>query len=174
MIDPDTYDWSTFEIVFYYDRPVGEVFRAWATAEGLESFFIESARFTSTEGTQRAPAEIIGTGDDYAWTWRHGHSITGRVTNVFEDREVSFTFGGMSVSVFFRAVRGRTEVLLRQSEIPETTEGRVLGHLNCRSCWIFFMTNLKSVLAAQRDLRDEDPGAVSSMEVGFTPQSGKR
>ena len=41
MIDPVTYDWSKFEIVFYYDQPKETVFRAWATSSGLESFFIE-------------------------------------------------------------------------------------------------------------------------------------
>jgi uncharacterized protein YndB with AHSA1/START domain len=173
VIDPQTYDWTTFEIVFYYDRPVGEVFRAWASAEGLESFFVEHAHFTSSDGANRGPAEIVRTGDAYEWTWRHGHAITGRVTEVVEDREVSFTFGGMHVSVLFAVVAGRTEVRLRQSEIPATPEGRVLGHLNCRSCWIFFMTNLRSVLGAQHDLRDEDPDTVSSMEVGFSPRSRK-
>jgi uncharacterized protein YndB with AHSA1/START domain len=173
MVDSEHYDWSAFEIVFYYDQPVGDVFRAWATAAGLESFFIERARFTSPEGTERAHEAIVEGGDEYAWTWRHGHAITGRVTDVVEDREVSFTFGGMRVSVLFEAAGGRTEVRLRQAEIPATPEGRVLGHLNCRSCWIFFMTNLKSVLGAQRDLRDEDPETVSSMEVGFSPRSRK-
>ncbi|MHC4505510.1 MAG: hypothetical protein ACYTFI_19570 [Planctomycetota bacterium] len=68
-------------------------------------------------------------------------------------------------------VNEHTELRLIQTGIPNTPEGRVFGHLNCRSCWIFFLTNLKSVLDGGRDLRDPDPDKVSSMEVGFVPIS---
>lgn len=171
MIDPERYDWSTFEIVFYYDASVGDVFRAWSSPEGLESFFVERARFTSPDGSARAPADTAGTGDEYEWAWRQGLELQGRVISVVEDREVSFTFGAMNVSVFFAAAGRQTEVHLVQSGIPGTPEGRVFGHLNCRSCWIFFLTNLTSVLGGGPDLRDADPARVSSMEVGFVPLS---
>jgi uncharacterized protein YndB with AHSA1/START domain len=171
MSDPQSYDWSAFEIAFYYDRGVRDVFRAWTSSEGLEAFFVERARFTSPRGSQRAPTETVKTGDAYEWEWRQPLGIEGRVSNVVEDREFSFTFGTMNVSVFFAPVGEQTEVHLIQSNIADTPEGRVSGHLNCRSCWIFFLTNLKSVLDGGRDLRDDDPARVSSIEVGFVPLS---
>ncbi|MHC4208524.1 MAG: SRPBCC family protein [Planctomycetota bacterium] len=171
MIDPERYDWSTFEIVFYYDESVSDVFRAWTSPEGLEAFFVERARFTSPRGIERAPADTVETGDEFEWAWRQALELKGRVTNLVQDREFSFTFGAMNVSVFFRAVGRQTELHLVQSSIPNTPEGRVAGHLNCRSCWVFFLTNLKSVLPGGPDLRDADPDRVSSIEVGFVPLS---
>ena len=43
-----------------------------------------------------------------------------------------------------------------QSNIPTEDTGRVESHLNCRSCWIYYLLNLKSVLEHGTDLRDAD------------------
>ncbi len=167
MIDSDSYDWSRFDIVFYYDQGPGEVFRAWATPAGLTSFFIDRAVFTGPDGEERPADEIARSGDRYRWDWRHPYWLEGEITRVVENREVAFTFGSMQVSIRFIAVDGKTELHLLQNGIPDSPDGRVFGHLNCRSCWIFFLTNLKAVLNNGTDLRDEDPARVSSMEVGF-------
>jgi uncharacterized protein YndB with AHSA1/START domain len=171
MIDPQTYDWSRFEIAFYYDRSVSDVFRSWVTGSGLEAFFIERAFFKSGAGTTRAPNDIVEKGDQYRWEWRQPFSVEGEVIAVKDNEEFSFTFGSMKVSVHFSRVGDQTELVLVQSEIPDTEDGRVFGHLNCRSCWVFFLTNLKSVLETGRDLRDSSPERVSSIEVGFKPLS---
>lgn len=171
MIDPDKYDWTRFDVVFYYDQEPDRVFRAWATEAGLRSFFIETALFTAADGTRRGPEEVVRAGDRYRWDWRHPYWLEGEVTGVDEGRALSFTFGTMAVSVRFADLDGQTELTLTQTDIPDSADGRVFGHLNCRSCWIFFLTNLKSVLATGTDLRDTDPGRVSSMEVGFCPLS---
>ena len=57
MFRPETYDWSRFEIVFYYDVPIERVFRAVSTAGGLASFFIEKATFRDAEDNARADDE---------------------------------------------------------------------------------------------------------------------
>jgi hypothetical protein len=75
----------------------------------------------------------------------------------------------MNVEIRFTQIDGKTELHLVQTGIPDSADGRVFGHLNCRSCWIFFLTNLKAVLDTGTDLRDTDPARVSSMEVGFAP-----
>ncbi|MBQ38995.1 MAG: hypothetical protein CME04_21630 [Gemmatimonadaceae bacterium] len=80
----------------------------------------------------------------------------------------------MNVSVSLTAVEGQTEPHLVQSDIADTAGGRVSGHLNCRPCWIFFLTNLKAVLEGRGDLRGDDPKRVSSMEAGFVPLSKSR
>jgi uncharacterized protein YndB with AHSA1/START domain len=173
MPDAERYDWSRFEIVYYYDRPLETVFRAWTTAAGLSSFFVADARFTAPEGDPRRPDEIAQAGDGYRWEWRHPFVLEGRVTDLVNEKRCSytFTFGGMEVSITFSWVGEQTEVHLVQSNIPDTAEGRVMGHLNCRSCWIFFLVNLKSTLESGRDLRDASPDRVSSIEVGFEPLS---
>lgn len=169
MIDPEAYDWSRFDIVFYYDQSPSEVFRTWATPSGLTSFFIDRAVFTGPDGNERSPDEVVSAGDRYRWDWRHPYWLEGEITRVVPAREISFTFGSMRVSVRFADVDGKTELVLVQTGIPDSPDGRVFGHLNCRSCWIFFLTNLKSVLDTGTDLRDQDPGRASSMEVGFAP-----
>ena len=167
----DTYDWTRFELVFYYDQSVENVFLAWSTADGLESFFIEHASFTSLSGVRRDGRDIVESGDTYRWDWRHPNSLDGQITAVELNRHIEFTFGDMKVSLTFSTVGEQTELHLLQSGIADTEQGRVSGHLNCRSCWIFFLTNLKSVLESERDLRVADPARVSSMEVGFVPLS---
>ncbi len=171
MIDPQTYDWSKFEVVFYYDQSIDDVFGFWVTASGLEAFFVERATFKSEDGVTRAPNDAAEKGDQYRWEWRQPAAVEGEVINVRDIEEFSFTFGGMKVSVYFSKVGNQTELHLIQSDIPDTADGRVLGHLNCRSCWVFFLTNLKSILDTGRDLRDSSPERVSSMEVGFKPLS---
>jgi hypothetical protein len=75
----------------------------------------------------------------------------------------------MKVDIAFSDTNNGIEVRLHQSGIENTDDGRVMGHLNCRSCWIFFMTNLLSVLQHGNDLRDNDPSRVSSVEIDFQP-----
>ncbi len=167
-VDVQTYDWGRFDITFFYPVGVRRAFDAWTTAAGLQSFFIESAVFESDSGERRAPGERVRVGDKYEWTWRHEATVAGRVLSVADDRSVSFTFGSMVCVVTFDAEsEASTRVHLEQHDIADDADGQVMGHLNCRSCWIFFMTNLKSVFMTGVDLRDDDPGRVSSMEVGY-------
>ncbi len=169
----NTYDWTKFDIVFYYNQSIEEVFRFWATSSGLEEFFIEKASYESADRIKRSSKEIAQRGDKYYWKWRHSFSIEGEVLNVINNEEFSFTFGSMKVAIHFGIVGNQTELYLVQTEIPGTEDGKVMGHLNCRSCWIFFLSNLKSILETGQDLRDLDPERVSSMEVGFIPLSAK-
>lgn len=171
MIDPSQYDWSTFSLTFYYNAHITRVFRTWSTAEGLESFFIERCVFSNSKGHPREVSERPEIGDTYDWQFRQEFSVQGNITELIDREQFSFSFGEMHVDVLFRVVGDQTEVQLVQSNIPDTPDGQVFGHLNCRSCWIFFMTNLISVLDHNHDLRDENPDLVSSMEVGYIPFS---
>ena len=127
------YDWSRFEIVFYYDAPIERVFRAWATGGGLASFFIERAVFRDADGAERQSDEPVRVGDRYRWEWRQPFAAEGEVLDVIENRHVTYTFGEMRFSVSFAAMDGQTELHLAQTDIPDTADGLVMGHLNCRS-----------------------------------------
>ena len=171
MIDPENYDWSKFEIIYYYKAHITRVFRMWTECQGLESFFIARCVYTDPEGNVRDDHELPQTGDTFDWQFRQDFNLSGKVTALEEKKQFSFTFGEMLVDIYFRVLDDKTEVQLVQSNIPDTQEGRVFGHLNCRSCWVFFMTNLTAKLMYGRDLRDINPDLVSSMEVGFLPMS---
>ena len=169
MLDTDTYDWSQFEVTFYYNAHITKVFKYWTQAIGLESFFVQRCIFTDVAGNIREEADLPMSGDTYEWQYRHGFNLQGQILKVIDKEQFSFTFGEMQVDIYFRVLDTKTEVHLVQSGIPDNSAGRVMGHLNCRSCWVFFLTNLSSVLSNRKDLRDDNPDLVSSMEVGFIP-----
>ena len=134
------------------------VFRAWATHAGLESFYIKECR------TERAKRRARRHQRTHITSTTCTPSITTASSCVCRKTRVSLTFGSMEVEVSFESVEGGTKVVLQQSGI----EDKVFSHMNCRSCWLYFMTNLKSVLEHGIDLRDHDhPDRASSMEVGY-------
>lgn len=168
----NSYDWSQFHVRMYYLAPLTQVFRYFSTAEGLESFFIYKAVHTSRDGTLRRPAEQIQTGDTYHWTYVHDYAHGGEFLLVETHRLVRFTFGSMLVDLHFRDMHGVTEVDLHQTNCATVDPERAWQHVNCRSCWIYFMTNLRSIIAGGPDLRDfEHPNWNDSVSIGFEPGS---
>jgi len=166
----DSYDWSQFHVRMYYLAPLEQVFRYFSTADGLESFFIYKAVHTAADGTSRKPDEQVQTGDKYHWTYVHHFAHGGEYLLVEPNRLVRFTFGTMTVDVHFRKVDGATEVDLHQTNCATEDPDRAWQHVNCRSCWIYFMTNLRSVLAGGPDIRDYDnPNWNDSVSIGFMP-----
>lgn len=169
----ETYDWSQFHVRMYYLASLHEVFRCFSTATGLESFFIARAAHTAPGGALRAPDEQVASGDRYRWDFVHDYALDGEFTRVEPGRLVEFTFGPMTVGVHFREVGDATEVDLHQTNCATVDPDRAWQHLNCRSCWIYFMTNLRSVLAGGPDLRDhEHPEWNDSVSIGFDPARG--
>lgn len=173
------YDWSQFHVRMYYLAPLDEVFRRFSTAEGLESFFIQRAEHAAADGTPRAADEPVRTGDRYHWTYVHDFDHGGSFEEVEPGRRVRFTFGPMRVDVRFREVKGATaaesatEVDLHQTNCATTDPDRAWQHVNCRSCWVYFMTNLRSVLAGGPDVRDHaHPNWNDSVSIGFDPAAG--
>lgn len=167
------YDWSQFHVRMYYLAPLPEVFRRFSTAAGLESFFIHQAVFVPESGATRAPDEQIQAGDRYHWTYVHDYAHGGEILEVVPDRLVRFTFGTMRVAVHFRKIDGATEVDLHQTNCATEDPDRAWQHLNCRSCWIYFLTNLRSILAGGPDVRDHDhPQWNDSVSIGFDPAAG--
>lgn len=165
-----TYDWSQFHVRMYYLAPLAEVFERFSTAKGLESFFIYRARHTAPDGTARAADEQVQSGDHYHWEYVHDFEHGGTFERVEPGRLVRFTFGTMMVDISFRDVDEATEVDLHQTNCATEDPERAWQHLNCRSCWIYFMTNLRSVLAGGPDIRDFDhPNWNDSVGIGFDP-----
>jgi len=170
----DAYDWSEFHLWMYYLAPRAEVFRRFATAAGLQSFYIHQARHVGADGDPRAPDEMVQSGDRYEWTYVHDFAHGGTFHHVVEGSRVQFTFGPMTVDIRFRdAVDGATEVHLHQTGCATDDPDRAWQHVNCRSCWIYFLTNLRSVLAGGPDVRDHaHPEWNDSIGIGFNPEAG--
>jgi uncharacterized protein YndB with AHSA1/START domain len=167
-----SYDWSQFHVRMYYLAPLAQVFHRFSTAEGLESFFIYKAVHTSRNGSIRQADEQVQTGDNYHWTYVHDYAHGGEFLLLEPNRLVRFTFGSMRVDIHFRDVGGVTEVDLHQTNCATTDPDRAWQHVNCRSCWIYFMTNLRSIIAGGPDLRDfEHPNWNDSVSIGSNPDS---
>ncbi|NKB71220.1 MAG: hypothetical protein GKR89_29460 [Candidatus Latescibacteria bacterium] len=157
----------------YYLAPLTDVFNRFATAEGLESFFIHKAVHTQANGVPRRPDEQVQTGDRYHWTYVHDFAHDGQFQRVETHQLIEFTFGPMAVAVTFRDAGEATEVDLHQTNCASEDPERAWQHVNCRSCWIYFMTNLRSVLAGGPDVRDHaHPEWNDSVSIGFDPSSG--
>lgn len=168
-----TYDWSQFHVRMYYLAPLSKVYRCFSTAEGLESFFIYTARHLTADGTRRAADEDVQSGDRYHWIYVHDFEHGGTYSLVEPERLIRFTFGAMTVAIRFREVDGATEVDLHQTNCATEDLDRAWQHLNCRSCWIYFLTNLRSVLAGGPDVRDfQHPQWNDSVSIGFDPDAG--
>lgn len=164
----DDYDWTQFHVHMYYLAPFDEVFRRFSTADGLASFYIDRAEHTAPDGRPRASDEPFQTGDTYHWTYLHDFAHGGTIEAMDPGRRVRFTFGEATVEIRFRELEGATEVDLHQTGCPTEDPGRAWMHLNCRSCWIYFLTNLRSVLASGVDLRDhEHPAWNDSVSIGW-------
>lgn len=167
------YDWRSFDLHYYYRAPRSDVWRAWATPDGLCSFFVEHCWSFDADGQELPGDAEFAPGGRYQWRWRHDFEGEGSIHTVEPMTKIGFSFGeSMKVSVSLTETDDGVHVHLRQWDIPDSDDGRVWGHLNCRSCWIFFMTNLTSVLETGRDLRHDNPAVVSSMEVGFQRPGG--
>jgi uncharacterized protein YndB with AHSA1/START domain len=166
------YDWTQFHVHMYYLAPIDEVFRRFSTASGLSSFYIAHAEHTAPDGTRRGPDESFQAGDAYHWTYLHDYAHGGKIEAVDPDRRVRFTFGDSTIEIRFLVVEEATEVALHQTNCPTEDPDRAWMHLNCRSCWVYFLTNLRSVLGTGIDLRDHaHPEWNNSVSIGWDPKT---
>jgi uncharacterized protein YndB with AHSA1/START domain len=166
----DGYDWTQFHVHMYYRAPLEEVFRRFSTADGLASFYIGDAVHTTPDGRRRAGDEPFEAGDSYHWRYLHDYAHGGTIEAMDAGRRVRFSFGETTVEIGFREIEGATEVDVHQTGCPTQDPARAWMHLNCRSCWVYFMTNLRSVLGSGVDLRDhEHPAWNDSVSIGWDP-----
>jgi len=168
---PETPDWNAFDVYLQIDASPEQVLSRWRTAAGLESFFIARASFDDSSGRDRRSAAgsdaVCETGDRYHWSFIHDFRLEGRVLESTTER-MAFTFGGgYAVEVSVRPSGSGTLLHLRQYGMRDEESERVHGWLNCRSCWIYFLTTLKSQTEHGIDLRDHDPETADSISVSY-------
>ena len=164
------HDWSVFDVYLYMEAAPLDVLRYWQTVEGFTQFFVAAmtaGQDNSGEG-EEVNLSILETGSRYNWRYIHDYSGEGLILQV-TDRAVEFTFGAnYSVNVSVTPIGSGTRLHLRQSGIGQDDREQVQGTLNCRSCWLYFLVNLKSVVESGNDLRDQNPATADAISVGFT------
>ena len=64
-----THDWSRFMLRIPINAKSKDIYQAWTTQQGLESWFLRSAIFNTKEGSKRSSYSTIEKGDTYKWLW---------------------------------------------------------------------------------------------------------
>jgi uncharacterized protein YndB with AHSA1/START domain len=160
--------WSFFKLRVNIRQPLDKVYAAWATPGGLESWFLRRAEVDVREvsrsgesgppGIHRLPGESMEAGDHYSWYW-HGYPDTlvekGRIIAANGVDHFAFTFSsGCPVNISLYREFNETIVELVESELPTDEETMLRHYVGDSKGWIFYLTNLKSVLEGGLDLRN--------------------
>jgi uncharacterized protein YndB with AHSA1/START domain len=151
-------NWTQFKLRVNINVPVEKAYKAWATQEGLESFFLRSAVFTGENGKTKKSSSFAEAGDTYDWYWwGYPDSVVekGKVLAANEKDKFSFTFSlGCPVSISIYRESDETIVELIESNLPADEETALKHYVGDSRGWIFYLANLKSVLEGGIDLRN--------------------
>ena len=157
----ESYDWSTFLLRIPVHADKQNVFSCWTTQQALESWFLRSAEFTSANGVKKGLQDKIEFQDSYTWMW-HGwpDDVTEKGSILHLDNDyLKFSFGKAgNVTVRVKEEVGQTILELLQDEIPVDEASKSYYHIGCTKGWVFYLTNLKSLLEGGIDLRNRDVG----------------
>ena len=154
-MNENNFNLTEFHHSIYIDSSVDTVYNAVASATGICKWFMGTAVFTNNLGNEREASQNAGKGDTFHWHWLEKDlSITGTILDAVENEKFSFTFGALfEVTITLTEQNGRTKLTLRQFYATGATQND-FAHINCCTCWVFFLTNLKSVLEHNTDLRE--------------------
>lgn len=141
-----TFDAFTKKI--YIKAPMEKLYWCWGTTEGITSWFLRKAEYTSKDENLRTPEERIGTGDSYVWEWHNWDGQEkGKVlqANGKDSLDVSFA-GTCKLSVSMEDMGTAVLLTLKQYEIPTDEENKLNIHYGCSNGWTFWLANLKAYL----------------------------
>ncbi len=138
-------DWSSFTRRVFIQASSEKLYRLWCTQKGMESWFIESAKFFR-QGEQIPRDELFKMNDTYQWKW-HGwdHLHEGHIINTELNKHLIFDFGRAGkVKVSFEEGDDETQMILTQYDIPTDEDSIRNYYYGCTNGWSFWMLNLKA------------------------------
>ena len=153
-----SHDWSQFLLRIPIKADKKEIYKAWTTQQGLESWFLRSSQFKTSVGKKRDGNNTIEQGDTYEWYW-HGWGDEmvekGAILGI-NANSLKFSFGSAgNVTVTIEEELGDTILELKQSDIPTDENSQINYYIGCSKGWQFYLTNLKSILEGGLDLRNK-------------------
>lgn len=155
-------NWHEIKLRINIKTTIDKVYRAWATQQGLESWFLRRAPFKDPQGKNRKENELLSKADSYHWTW-HGYpdEVMQEGTILEANGKDKFVFSfSLNCPVTVSIYKEHDEVIVElvEENIPSMEEGRMFKHYTSNTTgWTFFLTNLKSVLEGGLDLRNFNP-----------------
>lgn len=152
-------DFSKFRLRVNINSTIETVYKAWATRKGLESWFLRKALFKDSSGKPISDHDFINSDATYEWYW-FGYSDEvvekGTVLKANKRNEFSFTFSlGCPVRISIFEEKDEVICELVESDLPTDEENLVRHYVGDSRGWIFYLTNLKSVLEGGLDLRNK-------------------
>lgn len=150
--------WSNFKLRVNVKANPEKAYRAWTTPAALESWFLRKAIFRDAQGKPLEKNDPVKPGDSYEWYW-HGYPDSvvekGKVLKANGKNLMSFTFSmGCPVTISIYEESNETIVELVESDLPTDTETMLKHYVGDSRGWIFYLTNLKSLLEGGIDLRN--------------------
>lgn len=152
------FDFSQFKIRVNVRASVEDVYKAWATPAGLNSWFIGKMVFTDEKGVVRPDDVPVEVGDEYTCAFAKNPAsilVRGKVLKANGKNLFSFSFSrNCPVTVSIYTEHDETIVELIESNVPNEEDVMVRQCVNDSKGWIFYLVNLKSVLEGGLDLRN--------------------
>jgi len=137
--------WNSFTKKIYIHTTAEKLYYLWATPEGITSWFLKNALYTSSHGEKRKLPEYFQKGDSYVWYWHNwDHPEEGTILEANGKDYIEILFGGCKVSILLQKKSNVTLVTLTQFEIPEDNLSKLELHYGCSNGWTFWLTNLKA------------------------------
>ena len=153
----DNFNMNAFTHAVYLNAPLEKVYEYAATPSGITKWFIGKAKYYYKDSHIRLGNEQVQKGDTYLWNWlAKDLELKGIVTDAVENKVFQFTFSPLYlVTIKLFSENGKTKLTLKQ-EYQESAEKNDFNYINCCTCWVFFLTNLKSVIENGTDLRETE------------------
>jgi uncharacterized protein YndB with AHSA1/START domain len=154
-----TTNWSTFTVRIDVNASAEQLYAAWATRAGIESWFLRSSEYKASNGFVRKNDEHVQKDDTYTWLW-HGWSDEtveyGTILDCNGKDFFKFSFGKAGIcSVRIYKEQGIKIVELVQEQIPDDEAGKQMWHVGCKTGWTYYLTNLKAVFQYGVDVRNK-------------------
>ncbi len=154
------FNWSRFTTRIPVKAAKKDLYKAWATKEGMEQWFLRLCEYKNADGSVRAKSEYVQNGDSYRWLWHGWPDETVEIGSIMECNDtdyLKFKFGNAgNCTVTIKTEEGENIVELLQDNIPTDETGMRMYHLGCKTGWTFYLANMKSVLEGGLDLRNKN------------------
>jgi len=155
----DLSKFTEFKLRVNVKTSIENAYRAWASSAGIASWFMRIV-YKDKNGHTRSGDEPAEEGDEYTLSMNTKPDMVilqGKVLKANGKDLFSFTFSkGCPVTISIYREQDETIVQLIESHLP-TDEETIRKHfVGDTKGWIFYLTNLKSVLEGGLDLRNKN------------------